>query len=70
MKSYDCEAVVYDGEIYCVECLPSEVDIQSEDVMPIFADSEWDNYPVCCICGYEHNYVNLLHVNKGESENN
>ena len=60
MKSYDYYAVVYDSEIYCTECLPSGINAESEGVMPIFADSEWDYIPVCCECGCEHDYINLL----------
>jgi len=58
MKSYDYDAVFYDGEIYCNECCP--VNLNDEDVMPIFADSEWESYPVCCECGYEHDYMNII----------
>lgn len=59
MYSYDYEAVVYDGEIYCVGCLPEGVSVDSDEVSPIFADSEWDYYPVCADCGTVHDYVNL-----------
>jgi len=58
MKSFDFEAVVYDGAVYCVECCP--VDVESEDVAPVFADQEWDYVPVCDVCGREHDYVILL----------
>jgi len=59
MKSFDYEAVVYDCEVYCVSCLPGGVDVEGDDVSPIFADSEWDYYPVCAECGEVHNYINL-----------
>ncbi len=60
MKSYDWEAVIYDDSVWCVECLPDKVDILTEqELFPIFANSEWDNYPVCCKCGAVHDYVNL-----------
>jgi len=59
MKSYDFDAVVYNSEIYCIECLPEGVTEDSEEVMPIFADSEWDLYPVCTVCHEIHDYVNL-----------
>jgi len=58
MKSFDFEAVAYDGAVYCVECCP--VDVENEDVSPIFADQEWDYVPVCDVCGREHDYVTLL----------
>ena len=60
MKSYDYEAVTYDGAVYCIGCLPKGIDIEGEDVMPVFADSEWDSMPVCTICFKEHDYVNLI----------
>lgn len=60
MKSYDYEAVAYESEVYCIDCLPGGVDMQHGDVAPIFACSEWDCYPVCTVCGMEHDYVILL----------
>lgn len=57
MKAYDYDAVVYNGSVYCVECLSAKELKNSE---PIFADSEWDYIPVCEECGYEHDYVNIL----------
>lgn len=60
MKSYEFEAVIYNGNIYCCECLPPKVDINDDDVMPIFGDSEWEYIPTCCICGEQHIYVTLL----------
>ena len=58
MKSYDYEAMTYDADIYCVECLPEGV--TAKDAYPIFADSEWDSVPVCCVCGTEHDYVSII----------
>jgi hypothetical protein len=60
MNACDFDAVTYDADVYCVECLPHDVDVDSEDVGPIFADQEWDYYPVCCNCGRVHEYVSLL----------
>jgi hypothetical protein len=60
MKSYDYDAVVYDSEIFCTECLPDGVSRRDDDVTPIFADSEWDYVPICCQCSYEHDYVSVL----------
>ncbi len=60
MKAWDYECVGYEGSIYCVGCLPDGVDILCGNVNPIFASSEWDSYPVCCVCGHEHNYVGLI----------
>jgi len=58
MKSYDFEAVIYNGAVYCIDCCP--VDVDSEDVMPIFADQEWEYIPICEVCGAEHDYVSLI----------
>jgi hypothetical protein len=61
MKSHDYDAVTYDASVYCIGCLPEGVGVLDEEVSPIFADSEWDSYPVCDACGAEHDYVNLTH---------
>lgn len=59
MKSFDFEAVVIEGAVYCVECVGEGTDLNGEDVSPIFADSEWDHYPTCDGCGAQHEYVSL-----------
>jgi hypothetical protein len=59
MKVYDYDAVAFDGDVYCIECLPEGVNPESEDCYPVFAGSEWDSYPVCCQCGQVHDYVSL-----------
>lgn len=59
MHCFDYNAVVYDGAVYCTACLPDGIDENSEEVSPIFADSECDCYPVCEHCGSEHDYVTL-----------
>lgn len=59
MHAFDYEAVVYEGEIYCTGCLPEGVSVESDEVSPIFADSEWDYYPICSVCGETHTYMNL-----------
>ena len=60
MKSYEYDAVVIDSEVYCLDCIPRGYFIFDERLHPIFADSEWDYIPVCCVCGCEHDYVNVL----------
>lgn len=57
MKSYDFEAVVYDGAVYCLGCFDGDTD--DEEVSPILADSEWNSYPACTICGDVQDYVGL-----------
>lgn len=64
MKSYDYDAVAYDGAIYCTGCLPGEA--PADEVMPIFADSETDSYPVCDVCGTEHDYMSLTAYGRAE----
>jgi hypothetical protein len=59
MKAYDFDAVTYEASVYCVNCLPSGVSVDDEEVSPIFADSEWDYYPSCDVCGERHTYMNL-----------
>jgi len=60
MKAFDFDAVAYDGDVYCNECLPEGVSVDDDDVSPIFADSEWDQAPVCCVCETAHDYVNII----------
>ena len=59
MKAWDYLAVTYNAGVCCIDCLPIELDVESDGVFPIFADSEWDYYPVCDACGTKHDYVNL-----------
>jgi len=60
MKAFDYDAVTYDCAVYCVGCLPAGVNVNSDEVHPVFADSEWDTAPVCDACGEVHDYVTLL----------
>ena len=59
MKSYDYDAVIWNDDIYCKNCLPAII-LDDPDCRPIFADSEWDYVPVCSMCGCEHDYVSVL----------
>lgn len=68
MKAFDFEAVTYDGAVYCIEHCPVPVTNDSE-VYPIFADSEWDHYPVCSQCHEKHTYVNLTDEGRIEEFN-
>jgi hypothetical protein len=58
MKSYDFNTCIYNGNIYCNECLPENITTDIAD--PIFADSEWDYIPNCCVCGQQHDYIICL----------
>jgi len=59
MHDYDFDAVIYDGHIFCVGCLPRGVHASDECVEPIFACAEWDSPPVCEECGEVHEYMSL-----------
>ena len=68
MKAYDYNAVVYNGDVFCVKCLPHNVEVGSEEVFPIFAYEEWVHAPICCECGEEHDYVTILEILEEEDE--
>jgi hypothetical protein len=59
MKSYDYYSVIFENNVYCVDCLPEGIDPDNEGVMPIYSASEWDYVPVCVVCGQEQDYVTL-----------
>ena len=70
MKCYDFDAATWNGDIYCLGCLPKGITKDHDEVNPIFANSEWDYVPTCCICGTEHDYVTVLKKeNKRLSDN-
>lgn len=56
MKSDDYEALSWEGQAYCVDCLPPEV---KEKATPILAEHKVDVYPACCICQKVHSYLDL-----------
>jgi hypothetical protein len=56
----DFAAVVYDGDVRCIECLPPGVDIDSAEVDPILAGEEWCGPAVCRICRFEHDYMRVV----------
>lgn len=58
MNAFDYDAVVYDGDIYCLYCLPD--DASEDDYNPIFADSEWSQPPICSNCQEVHHYVKIV----------
>jgi len=58
MKSYDYEAYTHDCSVYCIGCVPP--DAEDDELHPIFADSEWDSYPICDACGNILDYVMLI----------
>jgi len=59
MKSNYFEAVIFDRDVYCIDCLPPGVTVNDNDVIPIFASDKWRCYPTCCVCGRIHDYVNI-----------
>lgn len=62
MKAWSFDAVSYAGAVYCAneECCP--ISLNNEEVNPIFAHEEWDYYPTCDACGYEHDYITLFYT--------
>jgi len=65
MKAWDYDAVVYDGCVYCSECLPLNLDSDSAGVEPIFSYDEWGYEPVCDVCFKAHDYVTVIPYNEG-----
>lgn len=53
MRTFDYYAVTHEAGAYCIDCRPVN------EAHPIFADSEWDYYPTCDVCGEVHKYVTL-----------
>lgn len=60
MNASDYSAVVYGGDVYCVRCLPKGINLDSDDVQPIFGGSEWDYIPTCIVCGEPIEYVQII----------
>jgi len=59
MQSFDFWAIVYEGEVYCKECLPEDVDLNGVEVQPIFPGELWSSFPTCVVCGQRHDYVDV-----------
>lgn len=59
MKEHDYAAVVFEGSVYCVGCLPIGVTVDDAEVSPIEPDEKWDAPAVCERCGFEHAYMNV-----------
>jgi hypothetical protein len=52
VKSPDFDVVTFEDELWCVECLPDDIDENSDKVEPWYADlSFWTGYPRCFKCG-------------------
>jgi len=59
MNAADYDAVVVDGEIYCLDCF--EGDVEAEYVSPVFVDEEWQFPGPCCSgCGKRLDYMDLI----------
>ena len=41
----------YDGEIYCIGCLPDGVNANNSEVTVFDSFKEWDELPECSACG-------------------
>ena len=63
LHATDFRAVVVGCDVLCLDCF-RQTGIDPEDpasppVYPVFANSEWDYFPVCDACGEVHDYVKL-----------
>lgn len=47
-------AVIFDGEVRCVECMPLSIPLDSQEVALITHDSGWTVPPICSCCGHSH----------------
>lgn len=52
-------AVRYQEDAYCIGCAPRDAPI--DEIEQIEANSVWDCYPQCVVCGAQHTYVRLEH---------
>jgi hypothetical protein len=59
VDQHDCAAVVFEGCVYCVGCLPLGVTVDDAEVSPIEPDEQWDAAAACERCGLEHDYMNV-----------
>jgi len=67
MKSYDFDFMTGNSSIYCGDCI-REKKIPIDSLLPIFADSEWDYYPVCDICGAVDENIVFLRKDVNEED--
>lgn len=58
MQGFDYDCVAYDASHYCVGCCP--VDLDCDEVHPIFATEELDTAAVCDVCGEIHDYMSII----------
>lgn len=66
MNTYDYDAIsTSDGEIYCLECIPANLD--DDDIMPVFAGSESERPLVCDGCGAIHDYMTIIGEDDSEA---
>jgi hypothetical protein len=78
MKAWDYEGVhvfAEDGSghmgTYCNYCFVKAcpgMDIEADNIAPIFATDESDYYPECEMCGGVFEYINLTEEGKAEVE--
>lgn len=60
MNCADVVGYTYEGSFYCSEeCLPEGIHEKDDEVGAVFADSEWDAYPVCDTCREQCKDVSL-----------
>lgn len=59
MENHAFAAVVFEGCVYCVGCLPPGVTVDDAEASPIEADEQWDAPAICERCAVEHDYMNI-----------
>ena len=71
MKSYEYQGyTTREGGIVCTDCTGKLTEAEETELgySPIFADSEWDYYPACDICGRVLDYVCLTTEGKEQEK--
>lgn len=58
MEHYNFYAVLYNGKVYCTDCLP--VSITNDLVTPIIATNTLSYIPKCCKCKIIFDYMNII----------
>ena len=48
----DYDAVIHNGQVYCVECVPDGID--QDAALPVYHGQPWTAICRCCVCGTLH----------------
>lgn len=49
----DLVGAVFEGQIYCWDCLPESVSSSDSSLDPFFSSTDWGFIPKCCVCQAE-----------------